>query len=140
MIITAKTPLRTLVNLAITALGWLIFLTLFGLGFMEFFTAETSGPDAPFLPAELRASLGTLLSYTAMMLILALIIIAWFQYNELFGKYSRYGRYRRQNIVPTTPEQLRQSLGVSCIQFDIAQTGKIIIIHHNKGGTILDVV
>jgi len=139
VIITAKTPLRTLTNFLFTALGWLIFLTLLSLGIMEFFTGDVSGPDAPFLPAQLRASLGTLLSYTAIMLILALIIIAWFQYNEHFGKYSRYGRYRRQDVPPHTPEQLRKSLGVTCLQFETAQNTRIIHIHHNQDGSILDV-
>jgi len=140
MIITTKrSRLRYLFDILLTALGWTTFFSLFAAGILNIFRGEMRGPDAPFLPQALRDSISTLMGYTVMMLLFAAILIIWFQYNEYFGKYGKYGRYRRQGVAAISEEQLRQSLGVARLQFDTAQTARVMVVYHNENGAILSV-
>jgi len=137
IITTRRSRLRYLLDIVVTAFGWVMFVYLFGAGILNILQGRAQGPDAPFLPQELRDSLGTLAGYTVLMLVFAAIFILWFQYNEHFGKYAKYGRYRRQQIPAVSDEQLSQNLGVTPVQFDTAQSARVLVVHHDNNGAII---
>jgi len=137
IVTTRRSRLRYLFDFLLTTLGWILFVYLFGAGILAIVQGRARGPDAPFLPQELLDSLGTLAGYTVLMLTFAAIFIAWFQYNEHFGKYGKYGRYRRQDIPMVSDEQLRDSLGVAPPLFDRAQAARVMVVEHDgKGGVV----
>jgi len=136
IITTRRSRVRYLLDVVVTALGWVLFVYLFGAGILNLVQGRAQGPDAPFLPQELRDSLGTLAGYTVLMLVFAAIFILWFQYNEHFGKYAKYGRYRRQDIPAVSGEQLRRNLGVTPVQFDTAQSARVMVVEHDDKGAV----
>jgi len=139
IITTRRSRLRYLFDLLLTALGWVMFFYLFGAGILNILKGRAQGQDAPFLPQELRDSLGTLAGYTVLMLVFAVIFILWFQYNEHFGKYGKYGRYRRQKVPAVSGEQLRRNLDVTPVQFDTAQSARVMVVQHDDKGAVIAV-
>jgi len=139
IITTRRSRVRYLLDVVVTALGWVMFVYLFGAGILNLVQGRAQGPDAPFLPQELVDSLGTLAGYTVLMLVFAAIFILWFQYNEHFGKYAKYGRYRRQDIPAVSAEQLRRNLGVTPVQFDTAQSARVLVVEHDDKGAVIGI-
>jgi len=139
IITTRRSRLRYLFDLLLTTLGWFLFVYLFGAGIVNILKGRARGPDAPFLPQELTASFGTLAGYTLLMLTFAAIFIAWFQYNEHFGKYGKYGRYRRRDIPAVSDGQLRDSLGVDGPLFDQARAARVMLVQHDDTGKMIEV-
>jgi len=139
IITTPRSRARYALDLLLTALGWTLFAALVASGIANIFQGRLTGPHAPLLPRALTDALGTLAGYTVLMLAFALIIIAWFQYNEHFGKYAKHGRYRRVGTPVMSPGQLRQSLAVTAEQHQHAQTARVMAVQHDGQGAVVKV-
>jgi len=139
IITTRRSRARYAFDLLLTALGWAVFAALVASGIGKIFQGKLTGPHAPLLPQALTDALGTLAGYTVPMLAFALIIIAWFQYNEHFGKYAKHGRYRRVGTPVMSTEALRRRLAVTAEQHQHAQTARVMAVQHDGQGAVVKI-
>jgi len=139
IITTRRSRARRAFDLLLTALGWTLFAALVASGIGNIFQGRLTGPHAPLVPQALTDALGTLAGYTVLMLAFALIIIAWFQYNEHFGKYAKHGRYRRVGTPVMSAEELRTSLNVNTDLHTHAQTARVMRVRHDGQGAVVGV-
>jgi len=133
MIITTKRhPLRYGVDIFATVLGWVVFFIIFVSGILTLLRGETSGPDVPFLPSSLVASLGTVGGYILLMVCFSILLIIWAKYNQ--RRFA--GVDRRKPPAPVDLAQLCTSFGVSQNQLGAVQTARFIVVAHDGAGEI----
>jgi len=133
MIITTKPhhP-RYLLAVLLTILGWIAFFFLFGSGIVDILIGEVRGPDAPWLPPLLLASMNTIIGYVVFVLAGTLLLFIWAKYNQI----RFIGKDRRKFIAPLSREEFRARFGLSDSQLDAMRHARVITIHHEDDGTI----
>jgi len=136
MIITTKRrPLHHFFDILLTALGWAVFIIIFGGGILALLRDDARGPDVLFLPSKLVDSIGTVAGYMLLMLIFTVCLIVWAKYNQ----HRFAGVDRRKPPAPLVAAQLCASFGVSEKQYGDMQIARFLVVAHDNAGEIRSV-
>jgi len=132
IIVTKPHHPRYLLAVLLTILGWIAFFFLFGSGIVDILIGEVRGPDAPWLPPLLLASMNTVIGYVVFVLAGTLLLFIWAKYNQI----RFIGKDRRKFLAPLSREEFRARFGLSDSQLDAMRHVRVITIHHEDDGSI----
>jgi len=131
VIATERSRLRYLLDVALTALAWLLFAYLFARGMVAVVEGRMAGLDAPFWHDALP-TMQTLATYAVLAVVNALVLFAWAWYN-----WRRFrGLDRRQPPPPLERERLARSFEVPSDLLDRMERAQVMIVHHTEDGRI----
>jgi len=133
MIITTKrSSLRYLLDILLTALGWVAFAYLFGAGIAAILSGDMRGPQAPIIPPLLLSSAETVINYIVVALINANVLVGWAVYNQ----FRFVGKDRRKPAKPLTERELQKSFMLSPALFDDVQKASVMVVYHEENNMV----
>jgi len=133
MIITTKrSRLRYLLDILLTALGWLFFIYLFFAGIIAILSGGMQGPQIPLVSPVFLTSAQTVINYAIIALINANVLIGWAVYNQ----FRFTGKDRRKAPKPLTQRQLQKSFALSPALLADVQNANVMVVYHEENSMI----
>jgi len=133
IITTRRSSARYLLDVVLTALGWIFFIYLFAAGIFAILSGEMQGPQAPLVPPELLSSAQTVINYAVIALINANVLVGWAVYNQ----FRFAGKDRRKPPKPLTEKQLQKSFSLSPVLFSEVQNAGVMVVYHEEESSLV---
>jgi len=133
IITTRRSSVRYLLDIVLTALGWIFFIYLFAAGIFAILSGEVQGIKVTLVPVEFISAAQTVINYAVIALINANVLVGWAVYNQF--RFS--GKDRRKPPKPLTEKQLQNSFSVSPSIFHEIQNAAVMVIYHEEKNAML---
>ena len=127
---TERSRLGRILDIVLTALGWVCFLYLLGRGVMTM-----TGGMSSHAWADMQPFLHTLAVYGLVAVFNGFLLVSWAQYNRL-----RFARADRRGHLPRLPDMgLMRSFGISREQLARLRESHATVIWHAGDGRIVEI-